>query len=64
MINTGLPLTQKQHVIPWASQKLGILSGMQTNAITLITINLLSQKLGGGAALLLMHQSLSEGSAV
>lgn len=55
MINIGLPLTQKQHVIPWASQKLGILSGMQTNAITLITINLLSQKLGGGATLLLMH---------
>lgn len=48
MINTGLPLKQKQHVINWFSQNMGILLGMQTNAITLITIHLVSKTLGLG----------------
>lgn len=48
MINTGLPLKQKQHVINWFSQNMGILSGMQTNAITLITIHLVSKTRGSG----------------
>lgn len=48
MINTGLPLQQKQHVINWFSQDMGISFGMQTNAITLITIHLVSKSRGSG----------------
>lgn len=50
MINTGLPLQQKQHVINWFCQDMGISLGMQTNAITLITIHLVSRTRGSGGS--------------
>lgn len=58
MINTGLPLQQKQHVINWFSQDMGILLGMQTNAITLITIHLLSKTRGSGGLEQLRHENV------